>query len=334
MTFRSVAIFGSLTIDDLVFADGTTRWCVPGGNAAYSALAASLFNGDVSIVAPIGADYPLSLLQDNIDFSRCRLLPHSLRNWGLYEDDGRRHFISRSDSRDWAGFCPESADAKTGRQKAAHVAAMPRHLALELCRELRDCGPLLLSLDLDEHDMLQPEGLSETIELMNWVDFFLPSWQDAIAIAPAATPLESLRVLRSLAPHPLVIAIKCGADGVIAHVNGDPHFVRVPAIRVNVADETGAGDSFCGAMLAGFVSHENPIESLLCGTVAASFCIEQFGFDGLLCATEGAIAERMAQIRSQVTYGAFDIEELPESKEMSYNRLAGRFIVNSTSAEL
>jgi len=30
--------FGNMSIDDLVFADGTTRWCVPGGNAVYAAL--------------------------------------------------------------------------------------------------------------------------------------------------------------------------------------------------------------------------------------------------------------------------------------------------------
>jgi len=334
MTFTSVAIFGSLTIDDLVFADGTTRWCVPGGNAAYSALAARLFNGDVGIVAPIGSDYPLSFLQENIDLSRCRLLSHTLRNWGLYEADGRRHFISRSDSRDWASFCPQLADATTGRQKAAHIAAMPRHLALELCKELRAHGTLLLSLDLDDHDMIRPESLNETIELANLADFFLPSWQDATAIAPTDTPLESLRALRLLAPDPLIIAIKCGAEGVIAHIKGNAHFVRVPAVKVDVVDETGAGDSFCGAMLAGFVDHENPVESLICGTVAASFCIERLGFDGLLCATEASIGKRMEQIRSQVSYGVFGLEELPERKGMPYDRLAGRFNVNSTSTEL
>jgi hypothetical protein len=37
MTPEAIAFFGSLTIDDLVFADGSTRWAVPGGNAAYSA---------------------------------------------------------------------------------------------------------------------------------------------------------------------------------------------------------------------------------------------------------------------------------------------------------
>jgi hypothetical protein len=41
MTAEASPVFGSLTIDDLAFADGSTRWAVPGGNAAYSALGAT-----------------------------------------------------------------------------------------------------------------------------------------------------------------------------------------------------------------------------------------------------------------------------------------------------
>jgi hypothetical protein len=41
MTDEAITVSGSLTIDDLAFADGSTRWAVPGGNAAYSALGAT-----------------------------------------------------------------------------------------------------------------------------------------------------------------------------------------------------------------------------------------------------------------------------------------------------
>jgi hypothetical protein len=34
MTAEAITVFGSLTIGDLVFADGSTRWAVLGGNAA------------------------------------------------------------------------------------------------------------------------------------------------------------------------------------------------------------------------------------------------------------------------------------------------------------
>lgn len=31
MTPEAITVFGSITIDDLVFADSSTRWAVPGG---------------------------------------------------------------------------------------------------------------------------------------------------------------------------------------------------------------------------------------------------------------------------------------------------------------
>ena len=103
---EAVTFFGSLTIDDLVFADGSTRWAVPGGNAAYSALGASIWASNVRIVAPLGSDYPWEILHGKVDLARCRRQVHSLRNWGLYEQDGSRHFISRSSSRNWPHFAP------------------------------------------------------------------------------------------------------------------------------------------------------------------------------------------------------------------------------------
>jgi hypothetical protein len=41
MSAEAIPVFGSLTIDDLASADGSTRGTIPGGNAAYSALGAT-----------------------------------------------------------------------------------------------------------------------------------------------------------------------------------------------------------------------------------------------------------------------------------------------------
>jgi sugar/nucleoside kinase (ribokinase family) len=109
------------------------------------------------------------------------------------------------------------------------------------------------------------------IELISGVDLFLPSRQDALAIFPVE-PLESLRKLRALAPGVTLIAIKCGAEGVIAHVAGVREWVRIPALRVTLVDATGAGDAFCGGVLAGIVEENDPIEALLYGVVSTSFC--------------------------------------------------------------
>ena len=304
MTSRSLCFFGSLTIDDLVLPDGTTRWAVPGGNAVYAALGASLWSRDVEIVAPLGSDYPVELLQGRIDLSRCRPVPHALRNWGLYEEDGRRRFVSRNSSRNWRLFCPGPEDAMSGLQTAAHVAAMPRDVALDLARELRAQQTSMISLDLDDHDLSSVGTFEETIELIRSVDLFLPSWRDVLGILSAKEPIEALRQFRELAPEPLLIAIKCGANGVCAHARGSDRWLHVPAADVSVIDTTGAGDAFCGGFLARFIRDEDPIEGLIFGAVSASFCVEQQGFNGLLSATGEVALMREEELRRRVSSGA------------------------------
>jgi sugar/nucleoside kinase (ribokinase family) len=293
----SLAAFGNLTIDDLVFPDGTTRWAVPGGSAIYAAYGISLWAERASIVAPIGADYPMDLLEGRFDLTRCARIPHSLRNWGLYEEDGSRHFVSRSRSRSWKDFSPKPEDAASGLQTAAHLAPMPRNIAIELSKELRKAGVRCISLDLDDHDLAGATDLDSTVELLRASDLLLPSLQDARAIFPGLEALEVLRRLRSVAPGAALIAVKCGAHGAIAHPVGASGWVHVPAVPVELVDATGAGDAFCGGALAGFSREGNPIDALLAGTVSASFCVEGLGLAGMVSATKAEADARMSALR-------------------------------------
>lgn len=296
----SISVFGNLTIDDLVFPDGSTRWAIPGGSAMYAAMGISLWTGQASVVAPLGADYPVEALDGRIDLSRCRRVPRTLRNWGLYEEDGRRHFVSRSATRNWNEFSPRPADAASSHQIAAHIAPMPHAIAIELIRELRKAGTLAISLDLDDHDLLGDTSLDVTTDLVREVDLFLPSYQDALALFPGVGPLEALRRLRALASDAALIAMKCGAEGVMAHVSGAGEWVHIPALPVELVDVTGAGDAFCGGVLAGFAEEDDPIGALLCGAVAASFCVEGLGFAGLAAATQEQASARLATLRQRI----------------------------------
>jgi sugar/nucleoside kinase (ribokinase family) len=99
-----------------------------------------------------------------------------------------------------------------------------------------------------------------------------------------------------------LIAMKCGAEGVIAHVAGAREGVHIPSVQVEVVDVTGAGDAFCGGVLAGFATKNDPIEALLYGAVAASSCVEGFGFTGLAPATEEKARGRLALLRQQIDF--------------------------------
>ena len=89
------------------------------------------------MIAPIGPEYPAEKLGERIDLSRCRPLERNLRNWGLYEEDGTRHFTFRSKTRNWVDFSPTIADLDEGPYGFCHLAPLPWHLHVEFAEALR-----------------------------------------------------------------------------------------------------------------------------------------------------------------------------------------------------
>ena len=296
------ASFGNLSIDDLVFVDGTTQWAVPGGNAIYAALGMAVWGERPSVVAPFGPDYPVAKLEDRLDLSGCLQIPRTLRDWGLYEEDGSRQFIFRSTTRNWDDFSPRAVDVAIGIG-AAHLAPLPWERHVDLVGALRAAGTMLVSIDLDDRK-LAGVSLDAVARLIASVDLFLPSRQDGRAIFPDLSPADTVRRLRDLSPDTPLIALKCGADGCVAHAAGSRDLIELPAFPVTAVDATGAGDTFCGGTLIGYARTGDPLEALFHGAVSASFCVETVGCAGLLDSTSHEAVARLAQFRNAVALRA------------------------------
>ncbi|MGK2860069.1 MAG: carbohydrate kinase family protein [Thermoanaerobaculia bacterium] len=71
------------------------------------------------------------------------------------------------------------------------------------------------------------------------------------------------------------VVVTLGADGAIGMLEGVP--VRVPAELGRVVDLTGAGDAFCGGLLAGLVRGAHPEEAMHQGTRVASRILTNVG---------------------------------------------------------
>lgn len=281
---------GNISIDDLVFADGQTMWGVPGGNSIYSALGMAVWGEPADVIAPVGPEYPVGKLSDRINLGRCRLIERNLRNWGLYEEDGTRHFIFRSKTRNWLEFSPTIDDLDDGPYACCHVAPLPWRLQLEFAAALRERGACLLSVDPDDR-RLSEVPIAEVAELLALVDLFVPSRQDVAEIFPGRTPLDALRALRELSPDTPVIAIKCGSEGAIAHQRNEADYLKSPSAAGRTIDETGAGDAFCGGAPVGYSRRRGLADALARGAVSASFALEAVG-SAALVAAEPEAAER------------------------------------------
>jgi len=291
--------FGNLAIDDLVYADGTTRWRVAGGAAMYSALGMAVWAGTAATVAPFGPDYPCEVLR-GIEFACKRRLPASMRNWGLYEEDGSRHFLSRSASSDWEAASPQIDDLDDGPYVNCHIGPMPWNRARVLIDALRERGAQTISFDIHDRK-LTGVTIEDYVALVQRVDVFLPSVQDVGEYLPGLSAHEALRALRARLPGVKVIGVKRGSDGVIVHAAGDAAIINVPSASFGTVDITGAGDAFCGGFLVGYAQEGDALEGALRGSISAAYAISAPSANGLLTVNRTEARERMNSLRACVT---------------------------------
>ncbi len=294
-------VLGNICIDDLVFDDGSTMWCVPGGNSVYAGLGIALWGERPAIVAPVGPEYPTAALHERVDLSLCRPLDRTLRDWGLYEADGTRTFVFRSNTKDWREFSPVIDDVNVVTAAYAHIAPLPAELQAAFAKALRARGCRLISVDVDDHELRAIGTLDRTYwqDFLGSIDLFLPSRQDVATLLPGLTMPDALRGLRELAPDVPVIAIKQGSEGAMVHAAGASEYFTIPTVAETVVDETGAGDAFSGGTILGYARTGSALEAILSGSVSASFALAGTGLSALVVADGGEAEARLQRLRSR-----------------------------------
>jgi len=100
---------------------------------------------------------------------------------------------------------------------------------------------------------------------------------------------------------PSTVVIKKGEHGALIFSRGQA-FVTPAFLLGDVADPTGAGDSFAGGMVATLahfdeVSTERLRLAAAVGTIAASFCVQAFGPRGLADLSRERLNQRLAEYR-------------------------------------
>ncbi|MCW2918536.1 MAG: hypothetical protein JWN52_6604 [Actinomycetia bacterium] len=279
---RPVLVIGNLTIDDVVRPDGTVRMGCLGGNAVYAAMAARLWNSVVAVVARRGDDLPPAVLETldglEIDTAGVRGIDGpTVRNWVIYEQDGRRRWLYRTPperSREVA-VRPEDIPAEWLRADPApvvHVAAMPLPAATAIVQHVRKQAPdALITVDTHEDWRGDPDSV---LDLARRADVFVPSREELADLVGYDDPARAAAELRERGVPAVVV--KLGADGALIDA-GDRPAEWIPAYRADVADTTGAGDTFCGALAAALGAGLSLPNAVRRGAATAAWAIEGFG---------------------------------------------------------
>ena len=275
---------GSIAIDNVKTptAEATN---LLGGSASYASLAASYFTDPVHLVGVVGSDYPPEHL--------AMLERHGVSLAGVDRSEGA--------SFTWSGEYHQNMNERTTRDVAVNVledwrVSLPGDLAgvpvvvlanmapanqLEMIDQC--CAPNRFVM-ADTMDLWINIAREELEQVLERIDLLVINETEAREYAGTSNLVAAGGLLRAKGPE--YVVIKLGEFGAVLF--GPPErnhgIFRCGAFPLaEVADPTGAGDTFLGAM-AGYLASQGATDygfeqirdAVVRGTVMASFTCEAF----------------------------------------------------------
>lgn len=310
-----VAVGGTIAIDHVKTPNGEAESLL-GGSASYAALAASFFCPDVHLVGIVGRDFPaahLQMLEDRgVDLAGVEHSEGESFSWsGEYMENMNErvtHRVGLNVLEDWKVKVPESV-----RPAGIVVLAnMSPDNQLEMLDQMAaEPRPFVIADTMDLWIEIANERLHEVLKRL---DLLVINEGEAREFGGTSNLIEAGR--RLLAKGPRYVVIKLGEFGAMLfagedQATGRPEFVvpttesffRCAAFPLHeIADPTGAGDSFLGG-LAGYLARETAAgygfeairRAVVQGSVIASFTCEAFSTRRLEQINRDDLAERLAQ---------------------------------------
>ncbi len=111
---------------------------------------------------------------------------------------------------------------------------------------------------------------------MPYIDFLMPSIDEAVRIAGKQTPDEIADVF--MAKGAKNVVIKLGSKGSYLRLAGESSGTVYPAVKgVKAVDTTGAGDSFCSGFLAAYARGESPSFAASFANAVGALCVTAKG---------------------------------------------------------
>lgn len=275
-----VVVVGALTIDDVVLPDGETHMATLGGNCIHSATAVVVAGASAAVVARRGEDFPstalTALADEGVDISSIIDIPGpTLRNWVVYEFDGRRTWIYRTLPERFDQTSPQPSDldiSQLERAQVVHVTALPLANSEAIVAHIRHSTPQA-RITLDTHEDWIADRRARVIELAQQVDVFVPSLDELLEITGARGPVEALQDVDAAGLRRVVL--KAGDCG--AYILNDGQITHVPALVTSDVDATGAGDTFCGGLTGGIARGLGLVEAVGLGAAVAGTAITSVG---------------------------------------------------------
>lgn len=271
-TYLSV---GSLFIDDIVYADGTTRMEILGGGATHAAMGMRVWGETPGFMAFYGNNLPAPLwARISAAFDTDGMVKIDLpqaRAWQLFEWDGKRTEIPRVKHITPFMVLPDPAHVPAHYHSAQALYLLCDADMLPAWRAL---FPQALILWEPQQAYMVSANAAEFRAALPLAQIVSPNLLEASQIYDNEDPEALVRAM--LADGAQVVALRMGERGSL--VGNAVGMFAVPPVPVPaIIDQTGAGNTYCGGFLVGYLRTADAYTAGCYGAVSASFSLEQVG---------------------------------------------------------
>jgi cytidine kinase len=313
----AVVIGGTIAIDHVKTpeAEGAN---LLGGSAAYAALAASFFSRPVSLIGIIGHDFPqehLAMLEARgISLDGVERSENESFTWsGEYHanmNERTTHRVGLNVLENWQVKVP-AGPAEATIVVLANMSPDNQLEMLGQCGIAGNTGAGSRFVIADTMDLWIEIANGRLHEVLPHLDLFVLNEGEARELAGTSNLIKAGRLLLEKGPRHVVV--KLGEFGAILFSAGEDSQVelfRASAWPLEaVADPTGAGDTFLGAM-AGYLAAQGAPpyaastlrQAIVQGSMLASFTCEAFSTRRLEALSSEDLAERLELFRAATAW--------------------------------
>ena len=298
----SVIIGGTIAIDN-VKTPSAEATNLLGGSASFASLAASYYSKPVHLVGIIGHDYP----QQHLDM----LVDHGVTLEGVERSD--------SESFTWTGEYMENMNDRETHAVALNVlenwqVKVPASISDSQMVVLANMSPENQLQMLDQCSNTEKFVIADTMDLwiniakdqlhevLKRVDVLVLNESEARMLTENSNLIQAGSIL--LEKGPQYVIIKLGEFGAILFAQDGRMFKLHAWPLTDLADPTGAGDTFLGGMAGyldslttGSYGFDEIKQAMARGSVVASFTCEAFSTRKLQEVSRSDIDSRLDQLK-------------------------------------
>lgn len=300
---QSVLIVGSVALDSVQTPSGVVERAL-GGAAVYSSVAASFFS-PVRVVGVVGEDFPAEhldyLVSRRIDTRGIQVAAGKTFHWkGRYEGDMNQAETLATELNVFQDFRPQLPRDYASSQ-FVFLANIDPELQIQVLNQVN--GPKLVAMDtMNYWIQSKPDVLSEVLRQVDVLfinDAEIRQLTGTVNLTKAASELHRL--------GPSHIVVKKGEHGAVMYCSDSLCFSSASYPLEEIADPTGAGDSFAGGFMgylagSGELTNANLRRAVVYGSTLASFNVQDFSLNAFKRLTREEIESRYDEFRRIVFF--------------------------------